>query len=236
MPPRADPVLEPKYRPQPVDAAYSRSAANGSAERHARGHWSAAGSDPAATRIDERVVRQRDTRPTRRRERGHRRPSIWLRRIRGRLRDARRPRLPTITLSTGTTSTVTQSGAARRADRSPRPRPSRPVQRAVAVATGQRGAGAADRGAPGGPSEGRHPAAAARVRHGRAVAHGSIPQVRRPVHHAPARGRDDPRQPRHGHDDPGRRAAARHHRGHRLLARTRCAPTSVAKSRCWSTA
>ena len=71
---------------------------------------------------------------------------------------------------------------------------------------------------PGQPPQGRRPAAAAGLRHGRPLALGAVPQVRRPVHHPPARGRDDPGQPRHGHHHAGGRAAARHDRGHRLHA------------------
>ncbi len=44
-------------------------------------------------------------------------------------------------------------------------------------------------------------------------------QVRRPLHHPPARRRDDPRRAGHGHHDAGRGAAARHGRGHRLRRR-----------------
>ena len=114
--------------------------------------------------------------------------------------------------------------------------PAGAVQRALAVSAGQRGAGAADRAAPGEPPQGGRPAAAAGLRHGRALAPRPVPQVRRPVHHPPAGGRDHPGRPGHGHHHAGRGAAARHHRGHRLHPGADAAPTSAARSRCWSTA
>ena len=57
--------------------------------------------------------------------------------------------------------------AVQRADRPPGAGPAGPVQRALADPAGQRGARAADRDPPGQPPQGRRPAAAARLRHGR---------------------------------------------------------------------
>ena len=118
-----------------------------------------------------------------------------------------------------TASPARRSGLASAPDRPAGAGPAGPVQRALAELPGQRGARAADRQPPGQPPQGRHPAAAARLRHGRALALRAVPQVRRPVHHPPAGGRDHPGQPGHGHHHAGRRAAARHDRGHRLHAR-----------------
>ena len=56
------------------------------------------------------------------------------------------------------------------------------------------------------------------LRVGRLLAPGPEAAQRRPVHHPPARGGDDPGRARHEHRDDLRRAAARHGRGHPLHA------------------
>ena len=86
------------------------------------------------------------------------------------------------------------------------------------------------------PSQGRSQGVAACVRGRGERAPRAVPQVRRSVHHASARGRHHPRRPRHGHHHAGRGAAARHGRGHRLQAGRRSQPTSPKRSPIWSTA
>ena len=62
------------------------------------------------------------------------------------------------------------------------------------------------------------------------------PQVRRRVHHPPARGGHHPGRAGHGHHHAGRRAAARHGRGHRLHRSSDLSASSGPRSPTWSTA